>query len=344
MSYVLDINRVRIQKAMICLGIEADELKKKNLEDFFEKNVNEDIQNLRYSFFTRKQEELVRQIKACVKQEIIRYHEEKKQQSNNLSTLETFESTDNPEDELEKVKKKHKEHLTKHYEQVKESIQDFQAIETKLVKGQKAREEFRLSENRQQLKMKEFKQKQQENYKHAYKQKNLYPVSVSRADFHSFTPLRNSSKKQLSQSPNSVSRSDSKTEFEISTKIKKFEEKMDKSKALYNVFLQNKKEAITKILQKSLKGYKASENEKNQKFHEQFNKVILKNLVLEERRSQCLKVQTEKKLKQKQILDERSSRAKNNLEKKEKLFNLRSKTIEKKIERNNTTLQKKQDK
>jgi hypothetical protein len=64
---------------------------------------------------------------------------------------------------------------------------------------------------------------------------------------------------------------------------------------------------------------------------------------VEERRQNIMKTQTEKRIKHRQLAEERTERAKSNLEEQERKSSMRNKEIEKKIENSNTVLQQKQD-
>ena len=78
--YVLDVQKPRIQKAMLSLGIGTEELLEKTPDDFSGRDVKDEIRNLRYNFFIRKQQELIRQIKAFAKEDILKDFERNKQQ------------------------------------------------------------------------------------------------------------------------------------------------------------------------------------------------------------------------------------------------------------------------
>ena len=344
MSYILDINRELIKKALLCLGIESEELRRRNLESFQERGISEDIKHLRYNFFLRKQQELVRQIKAHIKEEILRSIAKKQESDKNISDiLEEFDSFDTQENKLEKVKQRYQVIINRYFTNTKECLLGNQELEYKLIQGKKIRETIKTSMSRQRMKMQELRIKQKENYENKAKFKLDNSVCISR-DSQSQPPSKSINRKMAGISPLSISKIDSYSELEISAKLKQYEEKMDKSKILYDNFMKNKKDAISRALERSVKSMKITEIEKNEEFNKKLSKIIEKSQSVEKRRDLFLKTQTENRIRQQIIKDGRRVKAKETFNEKERLQQLKIQELERKMEKSHNLLEEKNDK
>ena len=344
MSYILDINRELIKKALLCLGIESEELRRRNLESFQERGISEDIKHLRYNFFLRKQQELVRQIKAHIKEEILRSIAKKQESDKNISDiLEEFDSIDTQENKLEKVKQRYQVIINRYFTNTKECLLGNQELEYKLIQGKKIRETIKTSMSRQRMKMQELRIKQKENYENKAKFKLDNSVCISR-DSQSQPPSKSINRKMAGISPLSISKIDSYSELEISAKLKQYEEKMDKSKILYDNFMKNKKDAISRALERSVKSMKITEIEKNEEFNKKLSKIIEKSQSVEKRRDLFLKTQTENRIRQQIIKDGRRVKAKETFNEKERLQQLKIQELERKMEKSHNLLEEKNDK
>ena len=76
MSYALDINNLRIKQAMHSLGIDKDELQLKSTSDFGGKNAHAEVKQLWFESYSKRLEETVRLIRNSLKQGSIRVNEE----------------------------------------------------------------------------------------------------------------------------------------------------------------------------------------------------------------------------------------------------------------------------
>ena len=167
MRFVIDVNNQRVKNSMLVLGINPEELIKKEIEEFDEKNTREEIIHLRYNYFTRKQQELVRQIKQNIRENILKTLE--KQQKASLSNCNTqklsdiFELTENT-DELSRIKEEHQKKILRRLQKVQDSFKEFNAIQEKLRIGEDARKKIKTSLIKKRDKSQAFKEKQQENY------------------------------------------------------------------------------------------------------------------------------------------------------------------------------------
>ena len=343
MTYVLDITHDRIKSAMQNLGIEAEELKVKSIEDFNDRNLSEEVKKLRYNFYNRKQQELVRHIRSTAREEIMRILAKKKQaEKMETDAVVECEYIETPvEEELEKVRKKNNQVISKYFTDVQDTLRDDEQLSSKLIRVGKLRENMRTSVSRGRIKFKELKNKQQMNYEKTMKDKQSKSKNYSRADAGQYKPEKEARKKKLSWSPVSVSKGESIFESEISAKIKMYEEKMDKSKALYNTFLNNKKKNISKLLKKSLNNSKIAESFKQSDANEKLNRIIQKAHSAEKRRGYFLKSMTERRLRQQALHDGRRAKAQLILDEQKILEDKKVKELEDKMKRSQDMLTEK---
>lgn len=358
MTHVVDINRARIKKAMIQLAIEPEELIAKTLDDFDHKNVSSDIKHIRYQFFLRRQQELIKKIRTCVKEDIIRSIAKSQVATKNSEKSEILEYSKNSSQKLGKIKKKLKETANKYFEDVKGSIKDVKALEEKLNQGQKLRESVKTSISQKRVKMNEFKQIQEKNYakqnkllqqevNNSSKYTENSPVKVLNTKNLSLSPkslIKTSSKKIFSLSPKSFSKKNSESELEIANKIKKYQEKMDKSQEIYDTCIKNKKDAMKKLIEKSIKVFKASTTEKAAEKNKKLYKIIEKSQSFEKRKNDLFKLKNKNLMNKRRTEIEKILRAKSKFQETQRLNNLKNTLLEKKMSISSATLEKKQEK
>ena len=337
MSYVIDVNRERVRKAMIALGIDESELQTKTEEEFISKGVSPDIRNLRYSFFLRKQQELVRQLKAHIREEYLR----STQQKSPIHLSEPEErmvSPDSYNEMITKANKQHKKILLKHLENVKTNITETKAIEYKQKNGEKIRQSVRTSLSKQRVKMLEFKQKQQVNLE---KQKEAGPLQSFTGKLE-LSPGRFQHRK--TQSPRiRFKKLDKDIEEETQKKILDFEERMGKSKELNESFLQSRKEAALRLYERTISTFKNSQMNKDLEYAEKLVKIVEKSQQVELRRTNLMKTKTEKRVKQKEIEEVRRLKTLSKFTEHNKDLEKKQKDIEEKMHRSEHLLNQKQE-
>lgn len=336
--YAIDISKPRILKAMENLGIAEEELVLKTQEDFGGKESSEEIRKLRFNYFERKQLELVRQIKSFVKDDILRFREKvlKSEKKDKPSTdLLITSLSDALEDSLMKTKTNFKKIVDKTYCDVRGAFTEKNAIDEKLRIGEKNRKKARSALSKNRSKIEELKLKQRENLKiiresEKEKLRNYYRSACSAS------PKRFKSTNRFYET--SRSRSGSVQEIDIDEKISQYEEKMNKSKLLYELTIQRKKNAVSKLLERNNKP-KVPEQEDN--LVEKISKLVVKNKTAEDRRYSHMKQMAEGREKNKEKQDERRQRAQTKLKEREIQEKNRGKEIEKKMKISNSLLQKK---
>jgi hypothetical protein len=306
MSYVLDVKQDFIKHAMDSLGIELQELEVKRLEDYQQKDTLPDVQRLRFNFFRRKQRELVKKINKS-EHNLSRFSdlEEKSQEQFDKSPSSFF-----------KLKKKHQELLDKHLERVKNKLFGFRNLQGKLKNVEKAREELRNSvTNRKRLKLQEIENKIKENKK-GRSVSTLKPQTRYLNDFSPPSQDPPSPMKPISlesRSKRLISRS-SDSEKEITVKMQKLEEKMDKSKDLKSIQTNLKKLAAFKQNQKVFKSSEKLQNDFSDDYSEKILKLLEKSSELTRRKLKIQKIQTESRLRQRQLEESKRSKTKARLD------------------------------
>lgn len=335
MSYALDIENPRIQKALRILGIEEEELIKKTLSDFASKDIPEHIQQLRYSYHARKQNDLVQNIKSHIKDSILKDLEVKPKKT--FKKILKTSATPDPTETLSRIKEKNNKKIEMTIRSIKESFQDYQAIEQKLNEGVSLRERFKSSIQSKCLKFDELKEKQQENLRKILKsQRDKWK---NKRKLTCVTPRLSVFKKIPSSKSLSVRSSQSNDEIQKS--LQKYHEKMNKSRIKYEQSIDNKRQVASKLSQKAEKTFKAIKNEKQKGNEDVFFKLIEKHKAAEDKRREKLNEKLKNLEKTKQISLEKREKASQRAQDFENLQKKRARAIETRFEVYNKILEQK---
>ena len=344
--YVIDVQRHRIQKAMLSLGIESEELRKKTYQDFGGRDVKDEIQNLRYNFFQRKQQELVRQIKAFAKEDILKEFERNKQQkvkeSHNTEFLVTTISLMD-KDTIQSTSK-YQTIVDRTYLEVAGAFTDKIALDTKLKHCEDLREKTRSEQSKRKIKLIELKERQQQNYLKLKVNQERYIRNYDRAYSARSSPRKKILKNTSYDYPTNSSRKNSVAEIEISSQIEDYEKRMNKSKLLYDLGIKSKIQAASKLLERSERLSRMLETNKEAEEQQRVLRLISKNLNAETRRYGFLKHQAETKAKMREKTELRTQKAQCKLKEREIINNKRAKAIEKKMEISSNLLEQKHSK
>ena len=341
--YVLDVQKPRIQKAMLSLGIGTEELLEKTPDDFSGRDVKDEIRNLRYNFFIRKQQELIRQIKAFAKEDILKDFERNKQQKVKDSANAYFSfatATLTNKDTIQSANK-YQNIVDRTYSEVAEAFTEKKALETKLKHGEEIREKARSEQSKRKMKITEFKEKQQQNY---IKLKEIQERNIrnyDRAYSTRSSRRKNISKNKFFEYLTSSSRNSSVAEIEVSSHIENYEKKMNKSKLIYDLGIKNKKQAASKLLERSEKLSKMLEANKETEEQQRVINLISKTQSAETRRYGFLKQQAEARAKLREKNDLRTQKAQCKLKEREILNKSRANNIEKKMKISSNLLEQK---
>ena len=315
MDYVIDIKDDHFQHAMKSLGISSDELLIKRIEDFDDKDSIGEVQRMRFNFFRRKQRELVRKIK-----EIAEDHQNKSVSSNlNLSEFDGYsqERAGKTPSPFLKLKKKHKELIDKHLANVQSKLMGFKNLQCKLKNGDKLREEIRNSvTNRKKFKLMNIENRLSE------KNKNRSVTSFTKRKKTPFEDFLIPSNEVSLHKP-AASRDyeikfhrekSSESDHEINAKIQKLEEKMEKSKEIKSVYMNLKKLAASKFNKKVFKSAERLHTDFSNDYNDRVIKLIEKSSDATRRKIKLQKIQTESRLKQRLIDEEKRSKTKAKLQ------------------------------
>ena len=336
MSYALDIENPRVQKSLRLLGIDQEELTKKTLSDFASKDVPEHIQQLRYSYHTRKLNDLVQQVKSYIKEVILKGSDRTPKKSFKKFPIKTS-ATPDPSETLSRIKEKHNKKIELAIKSIKESFQDFQALEQKLNEGVSLRERFKSTVQSKCLKFDDFKEKQIENLKNIVKSQKEKWKHKRKLTYD--TPRLSVYKKIPSNGSLSIRSSQSDDEVEVS--LQKYNEKMDRSWVQYQQKIDAKRQAAYKLSQKAENTCKAVRDGKDKGNEDSFFKMIMKQKAAGEKRKEKLEEKIKVLEKNKQISLEKQEKASKRAQDYENLQKKRANAIEKRFEVYNKIIQQK---
>ena len=233
MSYLVEIDNPSIKWAMDSLGIKPEEMIKKNLEDFAEKNLAKEIQFIRFEFHKRQINKTLEIIKEMIK--------------NKQSKAEEFNNTQNMNEEP-KVKKKSyinikdKKLIMHAIESSKFEINNLTPINKKKSKSNK---KINLFEQRQRETFKKLTLEQKINQSNALTLFNSDSI-IKKPHHQNFENLKTHTALSHHSLFDEVIHSD------IDDKLLNIEEKLEKSRKIHNDFLDKKRE-IAKITEKPKK-------------------------------------------------------------------------------------------
>ena len=279
------------------------------------------------------------------KEEILREYEKSQVMKKNDCSHNEFLMTglsfvDN--DDFTKIINKNKEIIKKTVVDIEESFKEGKAIETRLKLGEEIRQKAKSELGQRRRKIAEVKEKQKQNYENLKilqekSTRNYYRIHTALS-----SPRKIISRTRLMTSPQAHSRECSFTEFEISDRILKYEEKMNKSKLLHELVIRNKKQAASKLLERNEKFSKTIETNKEFEVVERISKLISKNKTAGNRRYLILKKQEENREKMREKHDERKQRAQTKIREREIFDKEKVKAIEKRMKISSGLLEKKQ--
>ena len=246
MSYIVDITQDSIKEAMNHLGIDKSELLLKHPDDYSDKDALPDIKRLRFNFIRRKQKELARRIQEYVKDTLSKHSPSTSKISEfNNESLQNQRKSPSP---ILKIKQKHQELVQKYLENVQEKIQEIKNLEKKLKKGQKLREARKISiSTRRKSKMMQVEFRRLENIRAQSVTVAKQATLIESQEY--FVPKTLNPEHFQRNARNKSELGDK----EIIEKLQKFEEKMEKSKEIKDLYTNLKKNAASKQLDKVFK-------------------------------------------------------------------------------------------
>lgn len=340
MSYALDVNNQRVRAALEILGIDKEELLIKTKDEFGHKGAREEIKQLRYDYYSRRLDETAKSIKEAIKSMATRAKVDNHksftactEEGTSIPTL-SGESLNNRKNFLNE---KNKDTLLIALEEIKNSLTttDKKERPKSMIRPRTTKaprfEHFKKTQQENLTRIKESEEKQAR--KALSQTLKLYHKSKTSAKAKDPKFLNTTLKKTLS-----VSNSD----VEINEKLHKYDEKIQKSRALHEKQILMKKESarnqpsatkletlnndelIFKIIERT-RAVSERKNKKMEKIKEKWEKV--KNL--KEEKVQKLK-QLEKEYKK--TIHEKEEILEHKLNTAEKVINNRKASIGKEIE------------
>ncbi|OMJ89744.1 hypothetical protein SteCoe_8011 [Stentor coeruleus] len=241
MSYALDVNNQRVRVALEALGVDKEELLIKTINDFGHKGVREEIKQLRYDYYSRRLEETVKCIKEAIKSMATRA----KADNHKSFTACTDDGTSIPtlsekslNDRKVFLNEKNKDTLLIALEEIKNSL-------TTIEKKERPKSMVRPRTTKA-PRFDHFKKTQQENFTRIKETEERQARKALSQSFHLYHQNKASPKakdpKVLTKTLKktlSVSNSD----VEINEKLYKYDEKIEKSRALHEKQILMKKES-----------------------------------------------------------------------------------------------------
>lgn len=342
MSYAIDITRARTKLAMLTLGIEPEELLLKSFEDFASRGISEEVQKLRYNYYSRKLQEVVRQINAHIREETMRRLQTNLASPKTQVFLTQLSTCEEEEvDEVAEIKKREQKKLKKNFKTLNDSILIGQEIEKRLRLSDEVRERVRSEIVEKRMKMQKFKDKQQENWAKIQNElnKKSKKYKPGRPD-----EGRKSEKPKVGEGFSKYSKT--LTEFnesdeEVEMKMTQFDDKMLRSQRLYEKCVQQKKEAASKLLEKNY-FHKVEENPDDDL--QKITKMIEKKKRVDARRHSYMIELQERRDSLKQKHEERRSVALERVKKEERLIKDRNLAIERRMEASERLLKQNHEK
>ena len=331
MNYAIDITRPRTKLAMLALGIEPEELIIKNLEDFSGRNINEDVQQLRYNYYTRKLKEVIRQLNSYIREEAMR----KLQSTENSpkSPQQFFLTQTLPQeeivDEIAEIKEKEKNKILDSFNDVNNAISTSIAIEKRLQmrKEAKARVQSELITKR--MKLKKYKEMQLENIKRIKREEESKAKGYKNEGFVSYHQKFSSA--DITYQPYAKTLTEfNESDEDIASKINEFDERMKRSQRNYEKNIQQKREAVSKLLEKNVNHVTV---DKSTEFDiKRIFQMVEKQKQVEARRHSFVVEQQEYRQEMRKKHEKRRSIALERIKEEEKLETLRTEAIERRME------------
>lgn len=350
MEYMINVEDPRVRKAMISLGIQAQELQKKSFEDFGSRNITSDIQTMRYKYYTQKQESLVSQIKSQIaenKKRLLASLERQKlsttqeliMQKSVLITQDirkvsqqcrSYTNEESSFEKLERIKQCHQKKISKVLEDIQNSFKGIQAIENKLKEGENLREKFKSVMLKKLDKQNSLRERQKEKLTEI---KSLESVRIrKKRSYSSLTPKMLLNKRNAKDSFSLDMKSEGSSDYDVEEMLGKYYEKMNKSKEIYDMNLDNRRKAAARLWEKAESTSRAIRQAKEDDVLEKINRYVMKNKAAEQRRSEILQKKSENLIRAKQLHIERRDKANIRAKEREMMIMKKARAIEKRME------------
>lgn len=341
MNFAIDIMRPRTKLAMQALGIEPNELLLKNFDDFAGRNINPEVQQLRFSYYARKLKEVIRQLNSYIREEAMRRLQTMGEANVSPQSLFLTQSYQTEEvfDEIAEIKLKEKNKIIEGLNETNEAITNSIAIEKRLQMGKEARERVQTELVTKRMKLKKFKEKQLENIKRIRKEQEKKEKNYASRDFSQ--PKRRSPSEQSGNLYSQTFTEFHESDTEIDLKMSQFDEKMQRSQRNYEKNIQQKREAASKLLEKNVANVN---NDKSSELDlERICRMIEKQKQVDARRHSFVMEQQEHREELRKKHKRRRSVALERIKEERKLEDIRARAIERRMEVSERILKQKHE-
>lgn len=234
MNYALDINNPRIKSAMDTLGIEKEELIVKTFNDFGAKGTRDEIKQLRFDYYTKRIEETVKLIKSVM--------QSKRSKTKDTTIKTSYEDESYEQESSQLLQPDKKIFMNERNKEVLitalHSIKDFHIKPESRVRPKS----MANPRSAKLTKIEQFKKTQQENYS---KILNMEEIKVRKALSQSFNSAKASASTPKSRNLNQTTPKPLHFPIEpdVSEKLARFDEKLEKSRVLHEKQVLMKKES-----------------------------------------------------------------------------------------------------
>jgi hypothetical protein len=127
-------------------------------------------------------------------------------------------------------------------------------------------------------------------------------------------------------------KSEESSDYDVEEMLGKYYEKMNKSKEIYDMNLDNRRKAAARLWEKAESTSKAIKQAKEDDVLEKINRYVMKNKAAEQRRSEILQKKSENLIRAKQLHIEKRDKANIRAKEREMMIMKKAKAIEKRME------------
>ena len=322
MSYALDITAPAVQEAMKRLGISASELRLRRRDSFADASQPEDVVRLRFTHYQRRLNNTVIQVR-LLSQKLEHGSHSIDLPSPGRQSKEPKQSKDS----LIVQKQRNKAVIQSLLEDFQKSKTGQESIDSRLMKVERLRKKRQLSLSPNTLKMKQFKEIQQRNFRDIRQAE----IDAERAALHS--PLHPSASLE-ENSParrSSVNRSPENTDDALEA-LQRIEAKLARSTRKYEATLKSTRQQAAKDTQKIIDGRKQVLEQRNLESFEAIQSIIRKQKATEDRQAQARQSHQRKIAQGRRLAEEKQADIERQLQRFQAQQRAKIKAIEERLE------------
>lgn len=293
--YAVDLTKGKIKHAIAELGINAELLKLKSLQDFRDEDLNDEVANLRHDHYTKKQLDLVKMINDKVRESMLKPQKSISSRPVIFMTQVT-DIEQSKTSETDKLKMIQQRKLINSLKDIERNILGGLEIDKRIEKSREAKQKHLSMKTVRKVAMEKFKEKQAENLTKIKKTEEKKSINTRYSTSTPKAQRTNSGEYYIKD--NYLNETDPK----IEEKIQSYEARMKKSQAVRENQISLKKSAVTKLLEKFPPKQRENSLENES---EKIIKLISKQEAFKERHDNMLAYQQTKRLKVKNDMEKR---------------------------------------